>query len=213
MKKILILGDSHSLCFKKKNPHYHTDLVFVKGASVQGLTNPNSKLNALNTFKTAISKYKTHDHVLLYFGEVDCNATIWIYKEKYNATLKEQFFRSINNYKTFIEKQIEPYFDKTQITILGPILPTIKTKNNNSQNSRMRRQVNVTQSTRTRLTNIFNQHLLNLGYNFISINDLLVDKNTGLIKEAYANEFNHHINRNIAYELWMKKLPSIIPIK
>jgi len=92
--KVLILGDSHSRCFK----HYRTtdttfDLVTVTGCSVQGLTNKNSKTNARQIFINALHNSAEYDMVFCYFGEVDCNSTIWYYSKKYNVRLKEQFFR------------------------------------------------------------------------------------------------------------------------
>jgi len=205
--KVLILGDSHSLCWKKRNKIFERKLVHVTGASAQGLTNEKSRLQALSKFRAEIPNSQDCNYVFLNFGEVDCNATIWMYKKKYNMSLRDQFLRSIKNYKTFISKEIEPYFAKEKIFLLGPILPTIPTRNNLIQNSKMRRQIDVTQATRTRITNMFNLYISNLGYNFYSINNMLKNKNTGLIDEKFCNEFNHHMNKSMAQELWLKVLP------
>jgi hypothetical protein len=205
--KVLILGDSHSLCWKKRNSRFRRKLVHVTGASAQGLTNENSRLQALSIFREHLSSSKDCDLIFLNFGEVDCNATIWMYKKKYNVSLRKQFFRSIKNYKKFIKREVEPYFEKEKIFLLGPILPTIPTKNNLIQNSKMRRQIDVTQTTRTRITHLFNYHISKLGYNHYTINDLLLNKKTGLIDSQFHNEFNHHINKNIAQKLWLETLP------
>lgn len=205
--KVLILGDSHALCWKKRNNRFKRKLVHVTGASAQGLTNENSRLQALSTFREHLSSSQDCDLIFLNFGEVDCNATIWMYKEKYNVSLRKQFFRSVKNYKKFIKKEVEPYFQKDKIFLLGPILPTIPTKNNLLQNSKMRRQIDITQSTRTRITNLFNYYIANLGYSHYTINHLLKNNETGLIDTKFHNEFNHHINKNIAQELWLDILP------
>jgi len=205
--KVLILGDSHALCWKKRNNRFQRKLVHVTGASAQGLTNENSRLQALSTFREHLSSSQDCDLIFLNFGEVDCNATIWMYKEKYNVSLRKQFFRSVKNYKKFIKKEVEPYFQKDKIFLLGPILPTIPTKNNLLQNSKMRRQIDITQSTRTRITNLFNYYIANLGYSHYTINHLLKNNETGLIDTKFHNEFNHHINKNIAQELWLDILP------
>jgi len=53
--------------------------------------------------------------------------------------------------------------------LLSPILPTIKTNMIEFQNTN-RKNVTVTQSSRTRLTNIFSQYIEKFGYKFYTIN-------------------------------------------
>lgn len=209
MKNILVIGDSHIKSFKNKTLlNYKFDTLKFGGASAQGLNNIQSQKKTLKKVQKFFKKNKkNYDFVILCFGEVDCNATIWMYKEKYNVSLRKQFFRSVKNYKKFIKKEVEPYFQKDKIFLLGPILPTIPTKNNLLQNSKMRRQIDITQSTRTRITNLFNYYIANLGYSHYTINHLLKNNETGLIDTKFHNEFNHHINKNIAQELWLDILP------
>lgn len=205
--KVLVLGDSHARCFtgKIKSNIESIDVVSIPGASAQGLTNENSKFQALNKFRTHLSKNIDYDCVYLFFGEIDCNMTIWSYSQKYNISLKEQFSRSVNNYKTFIKKEINPYFSNKQINLLGPILPTIKTNMIKFQNTN-RKNITVTQSSRTRLTNIFSQYIEKFGYKFYSINHLLLNHHTKLFDDKYEIN-NHHLDNRIAKKLWLSVLP------
>lgn len=209
--KVLILGDSHSRCFNfYKSANTTFDLVTVTGCSVQGLVNENSKTNARQTFINALQHSKKYDKVICYFGEVDCNSTIWYYSKKYDVRLKEQFFRSIKNYSKFL-KEVEEYFEPKNIFVLGPILPIVSSADRYSQKS-IRRSVSMTKSSRTRLTNQFNKNLIKLcnkkRYNYFSVNDILLDTDTKLIKEEFVrNKADHHLNKKLAANLWGKVLP------
>lgn len=210
--KVLILGDSHSRCFKfyrRKDKEFI--LSTVTGCSVQGLTNTKSRTNANQTFTNALEENKDSDLVLCYFGEVDCNSTIWHYSKKYNVSLKKQFARSLQNYNLFLKNTVEQHFKKEQILVLGPILPIVHSAEQYSHKA-IRRNILVTQSSRTRLTNIFNKELENLclknSYKFYTINHLLINSKTKIIDESFVRSKNdHHLNKKIAAKLWKQVLP------
>lgn len=206
MSDTLILGDSHALCFKPL-PY---DLITVRGASAQGLTNQNSKYQAFNKCVNALQRINPKK-VFLLFGEIDCNATIWHYSKKYNIPTDEQLSRSINNYNIFLINTISKYVRPTDISILTPILPTVPTRDMLTQKSKMRRSILVPQEERTRITHIFNSKLKEIcnenGFNFITINDIIIDSTTGLIDSLYCEKNDHHLPKKIALSLWKQRLP------
>ena len=210
--KVLILGDSHSRCFKHyKSKDVVFELVTVTGCSVQGLTNTTSRTNARTTFIEALDIHKNCDAVFCYFGEVDCNSTIWHYSKKYNVSLKKQFTRSITNYNSFLKNSVQKIFDPKNIFVLGPILPVVANAEQYDQKA-IRRKIEVTQYSRTRLTNKFNKALQEIcntnGYTFYTINDILLDNTTKIIKDEYVrNKKDHHLNKKLAASLWKQVLP------
>jgi hypothetical protein len=210
MKNILIIGDSHATAFDNTSINaYKFKVVSSVGASAQGLLNVSSKTKGLkNTIDFLESNTEQFNAVILYFGEVDCNATIWHYKEKYNQTLEEAIDRTIKNYKTFIQKYIEPVFSKSSIIIFAPILPTVQDGYTNK--GKLRKHIQVPLVERTTLTLAFENHLKDLDYKVLSINDILLDKDTNTIKLKYVhNPADHHLKNSIALSLWIEKLNSI----
>ena len=206
MSDTLIMGDSHALCFK---PLTH-NLVTIRGASAQGLANQHSKYQALNKCISALQTFKPKK-VFLLFGEIDCNATIWHYSEKYNIPIDDQLSRSINNYSKFLTTIVSTYVKSLDISVLAPILPTIPTNDILTQKSKMRRSITVSQEDRTLLTNNFNNKLKKICseniFNFYTINDILIDKDTNLINLQYCKKNDHHLPKNVALSLWREKLP------
>lgn len=215
MDSILVLGDSHIKHFKNKFiKNYRLDVVRAGGASAQGLLNIKSKRKALNKITKFINTNTiNHKYVILCFGEVDCNATIWYYKEKYNQTLDEALKRSINNYIKFIEKYIHPHFNNNQIIIFDPILPTVRDEY--PQTFEVRKDLNTTQKQRTDLTDKFSKNLRllsnNNGYKFLSLNNIIRDTRSGLIDKKYIkNPLDHHLPKKVSFELWSTQLESLL---
>lgn len=215
MERILIIGDSHIKHFKNRSiKNYQLDVIRSGGASAQGLLNLNSKRKALQKIKKFIDNNTiNHKFVILCFGEVDCNATIWYYKEKYNQTLDQALDRSINNYSKFIETYIHPHFKNDQIIIFNPILPTISDEY--PQTYEVRKDLNTTQQQRTDLTDEFSKKLKilssNNNYNFVSINNILRDSNTGLVNKNFIKDpLDHHLPKQISYKLWSSQLDSLL---
>jgi len=210
MKNILVLGDSHSKVFENKNiKKYNFTVVSSVGASAQGLLNIKSKTNSLkNILDFFKNTNKNFDTVVLYFGEVDCNATIWYYKEKYNQTLDESVTRTISNYNTFIQRYIKTKFVKSNIILFSPTLPTVQDGYTNK--GKLRKHIDVPLKERTDLTLKFEKYLSNLEFPLLSINDILLDRNTGVIDRRYVhNPADHHLKSSTAFNLWINKLNSI----
>ena len=103
-KKILILGDSHAReYFTVLKDSFSLEIVWVSGATTQGLVNPNSKTNALNIFENALLRYGFISEIcLVMLGEVDCGYLIWYRKENHQESLEFQINRSLNNYFDFL---------------------------------------------------------------------------------------------------------------
>ena len=215
MKNVLIIGDSHITPFKNKCKN---NIIFrilkIGGASAQGLTNFNSKQGALKKIIKFFTKNKKkYDYVILCFGEVDCNATIWHYKDKYNQKLEEALSRSVNNYFEFIQTYVRPHFSNNQIIIFDPILPTISDEH--PQTYEIRKGIIATQKERTALTDNFSLKLKELSakyeYHFLSLNNIIRNKDTGLIDKMYIkNPLDHHLPKRLSFDLWTTQLSKLI---
>lgn len=125
--KLLFIGDSHARVFeyikKKSFLNYYLNIIWVGGATAQGMVNPNSKTNALQIFQEKI-KNNTYKHIFIQLGEVDCGFVIWYRAKKYSETIEFQMERSLKNYFSFVKWLME---NKCKSIILtGAILPTIK---------------------------------------------------------------------------------------
>lgn len=210
MKHILILGDSHVSPFKNKSTeHFEFTVVSSVGASAQGLTNINSKTKGLqNTINFFEKNQKNFDYVILHYGEVDCNATIWFYKEKYNQTLEEALMRSINNYKAYIKKYIEPNVKNAKILLFSPILPTVQDGYINK--GKLRKNIFVNQKDRTLLTQKFDIELRKLEYKTLSLNSKLINDSTGVIDLKYVkNPSDHHLDTKVSFKMWNELLSTL----
>lgn len=215
MKNILIIGDSHIKSFKnKKFNNYKFDIIKCGGASAQGLNNINSqKKTLLKTLKFLKSNNTNYEYVILCFGEVDCNATIWYYKDKYKQTLEDALNRTVNEYVKFIITHIENYFNKEQIIIFGAVLPTVA--DNIVKTVDLRKDISATQKERTDLTDMYNSLLKSSSskhnWIFLTVNDAIRDTTTMLVDKKYIkNPVDHHLPKKISFELWVDQLEPIL---
>lgn len=221
MKKILVLGDSHSLVWKyiQKNrlmPGYKFYTKAVHGATSQGVNNPNSKTNSLHLFEQAIQNNQNLDYVMVMLGEVDCGFTIWYYAENYNTPIKEQLQRSVSSYKKFLNEQILKYYKKEQVILLGSILPTIQDQTNRKLLKGARSKVNTLLSERTALTIEYNNMIKEIARQnkmlYTDITSIIYDNNTKSVKKEFLHkkEFNHHLDNAASAPVWINALSSII---
>ena len=215
--KILCCGDSHidvfNYCNHKQNI-FTFDVCKVNGATAQGTINPNSKTDALKIFEKKINS-TCADKILIMLGEVDCGFIIWVRSKKNNISVDEQLNISVNNLFKFVHNIIttKKYTNK-DIIICGSILPTIKDCTNRIYLDGARSEVNVSQHERTKKTIEYN-NLLKLncdkyGFNYIEIvNDIIGED--GIIKDEFLNSnlFDHHLNNEKTYEIWLSKLKKL----
>jgi hypothetical protein len=223
MIKILVLGDSHVEVFNycnKKQKNIHFEVVKVGGATAQGSVNPNSATNALSIFKDKLNKIK-HNHfkyIIINLGEVDCGFVIWYRKNKYNIGIEDQLKITTDNLFNFINLEILPHFESSKIIINGSVLPTIKDNTNKQYLTGARSEIDVSQIDRTKLTikynNILKHFSLINGYNYMDITSYILDNDTKLVNTFFLNKniFDHHLDNENTYKLWLCELYKIIGI-
>ena len=223
MLKILVLGDSHSDIFNycnTKQQNIHFEVVIVAGATAQGSVNPNSNTNALSIFKEKLNnvKHNNFNYIIINLGEVDCGFVIWYRKNKYNIDIEDQLKITTDNLFNFINLEILPYFESSKIIINGSVLPTIKDNTNKKYLTGARSEINASQIDRTTLTIKYNKILKNYslinGYNYIDITNYILNNETKVVNEMFLNknEFDHHLDNENTYNLWLCELYKIIGI-
>lgn len=223
MIKILVLGDSHSEIFNycnKKQTNIHFEVIIVNGATAQGSVNPNSNTNALNIFKEKLNNFKDSkfEYIIINLGEVDCGFVIWYRKDKYNISIEDQLKITTGNLFNFINLEISPYFESSKIIISGSVLPTIKDNTDKKYLTGARSEVNASQIDRTTLTieynNILKNYSLVNGYNYMDITNYILDNETNVVNRIFLNKnvYDHHLDNENTYNLWLCELYKIIGI-
>jgi hypothetical protein len=223
MIKILVLGDSHGEIFNycnKKQQNIYFEVVIVGGATAQGSVNPNSTTNALSIFKEKINNIKHNDYnyIIINLGEVDCGFVIWYRKNKYNIGIEDQLKITTDNLFNFINFEILPYFESSKIIINGSVLPTIKDNTDKKYLTGARSEIAASQIDRTALTikynNILKNYSLINGYNYMDITNYILDNETKVVNKIFLNKniFDHHLDNENTYNLWLCELYKIIGI-
>lgn len=222
-EKYLVLGDSHSEVFSYcnlKQSDKFFDVCIVGGATAQGSINPNSKTNALQIFENKInSANEKYKKVIIMLGEVDCGYLIWVRSKTHGISVDEQINTSVTNLFDFIKnKLIFNGYTNHQIIVLGSILPTIKDNSDKRFLKGDRSKVTASQKERTLKTLYYNMLLkdncIKNEYNYLDITHEILEKNNDkeyVICEKYLNDdkYNHHLNNETTYNLWMNKVNNI----
>ena len=218
---ILVLGDSHSGCFKCINPKYSTydphsechrcispdqttylfDVRLVEAASARGLRNPDSKTQSRRLFSEKLATKKNAKKVLIVLGEVDCGYLAYISAKKYNTTVEEELAKSCNNLVSFVEDVVigEHGFKCEQVMILGSFLPAIKDTTFKKCLHALRPNVEANQRERTVKTLFFNDMLKKKckeqDFTYFDITSETMGDD-GTIKDEYLhpNVYNHHLD-------------------
>jgi lysophospholipase L1-like esterase len=213
-KKIMVLGDSHSLVFKHyTGNNFSFDVNVVHGATARGSINPNTKTNSLNIFENSLKKEKA-DMIAVMLGEVDCGYLIW-YKNKFEGkSIKSQLDDSILKLTGFLTTYVEEYYPKKEIILLGAPPPTIKDNTEKKFLKGARSSINTPIEKRTRLTIEYNRILKEVsrkqGYNYIDINNDVMEGYE--VKNQYLSEdpFDHHLNSETTINIWVDKLNELL---
>jgi hypothetical protein len=223
MIQILVLGDSHSEIFNycnTKQKKIHFEVVIVGGATAQGSVNPNSITNALSIFKEKLNniKHNNFEYIIINLGEVDCGFLIWYRKNKHNIGIEDQLKITTDNLFNFINLEILPYFNPSKIIINGSVLPTIKDNTDKKYLLGARSEINASQIDRTELTikynNILQNYSLINGCNYMDITNYILDNETKVVNTIFLNNniFDHHLDNENTYNLWLCELYKIIGI-
>jgi hypothetical protein len=220
MINILVCGDSHTKVFTHANnmqKEYKFVVCQVGGATAQGAVNPNSYTNALQIFRKAVITLPKLNKVAIMLGEVDCGFVIWVRSKRYNISVDEQIENSITNLFSFIYEVliIEKGYKSEDIIVIGSVLPTIKDNTDKKYLMGVRSEVDISQKERTEKTLEYNKKLydkcINMGYKYIDITESIFDIEKGIIKDEYLskNEYDHHLDDEKSYKLWINKLKLI----
>jgi hypothetical protein len=154
--KVLVLGDSHAGVFSDDSirAHYHEyelEVVSIGGATVSGLSNPNSQTQAMPLFKSAIDATSAKLAIFL-IGEVDTGFVIWHHAQRNQVDIHTALERALTNYQELINYASR----KLQTLCISTPLPTIKDGQDFGQIANARKEITATQRERTLLTIEFN---------------------------------------------------------
>lgn len=210
----LIIGDSHVLSLQ--NYISKTNILHeFSASSIKGLMNNNSKTGThTKIFKILNSKTK-FDKLFIMFGKVDLE---WIYYYKGLKNVDKFIVETVDKYISFID-EISHHFKN--IYILGLHPPALEASTmlkcmrnyyalNDVGNKAFEKNINLPvqmDSLQQRTKNIlkFNE-LLKMKtqniYNYIDINHVLIDENTGVCNNIYTEPDDHHLSRNIVGYIW-----------
>ncbi|SNS00971.1 hypothetical protein SAMN05192560_2208 [Methylobacillus rhizosphaerae] len=216
---IFYLGDSHVRYFRRAEqfglllPHEISGIE-VGGATAVGLRNPNSKTNAIGSFRKWIRDKSRESIVMIHLGEVDCGYVIWHRASKYNESIESQISDSINAYFEFVDELLDMGFER--IIITGATLPTITDDDITGEVVIARSSISATQKERTQLTLKYNKLLeknaVSRRLPYIDISSFVLDQSTGVVntKMRNTNPKDHHMNSNLAAVYWAHRINEVI---
>ena len=199
-KKVLVLGDSHTAIFSHSSlkkffePKYLLLVQTVGGATISGLSNPNSQTQAMPIFKNSFEAVAP-DATIIQLGEVDTGFLLWYQADKYAKSVGDMLTRCIANYTSFIRS----YSGKSGTVVLSAPLPTIKDNQDCGDVATARRDVKSSQRERTELTLHFNQAIkrfcIEHSIYFIDLDPESLGEN-GLVSDTLLNADpnDHHYN-------------------
>jgi hypothetical protein len=198
---LLAVGDSHARVVwdaaRLPDLRAGVKMCLVRGATAQGLHNPNSRTNALRTFQQRCEQAPTWQTLVFLLGEVDCGFVIWYRAEKYGVPVESQLQLSIGSYVEFLDRQVQAGF---RTLVLSAPLPTIRDGQDWGEVANARREVKAGQRDRTKLTLEYNARLWSactrIGADFLDVTTPTLDPGTELIRSDYLNPdpTDHHLH-------------------
>jgi hypothetical protein len=210
------MGDSHTAVFNEEGmkkflrKNYDSFVETVGGATISGLTNPNSKTNANAIFNSTHNLIKP-DVLITQIGEVDTGFVIWYRAQKYRASVSEMLNQCIDNYRALLTQ----YQGKEKTIVISAPLPTIQDNQDWGEVANARKEIKATIAERTALTIEFNTSIekmtKELGLNFINL-DIESAGNDGLVAKFLLNTnmSDHHYCRKAYARLIKKHLETIL---
>lgn len=219
-KRLLFIGDSHTEVFSYIDKIYNEKQIkinvsIVSGATAQGIKNPYSKTNALNTFKKVVLR-RNYDFIFIQLGEVDCGFLIWYRAQKYKESIEEQMRLSLTNYFDFVKWILKE--TTATVVLTGAILPTIKDHQDWGEIAHLRSSITANQKKRTELTLKYNEALKEFAFNnkkaikYIDISSEIINPRTALVDDKFLNEdlTNHHLSPERTSHLWWEKIKDLV---
>lgn len=207
-RTIFCIGDSHVRVFNwldswssTKNSKFWPFM--VTGATALGLANPNSRTNALERFRFALSNIPRGSSVLFMLGEVDCGYLIWYLSQRDEKPLEEVYERAMANYMEFLD---EVRAGNWRLILASAPLPTIRDGVSLGEIANARSEVKATRKERTKLTLRWNASLRSYAaehhIDFVDTDNWLLDPETHEIRDIFMNRdsANHHLE-SVPYAL------------
>jgi len=211
---IFFVGDSHldTWAYANKN-NIGTDvlnivkIVSLAGKTAQGL----AKINNRNIFLGPFKKYEgTIDFLAINFGEVDCGYALWSRMNIHNTTKQQEIDFAMKGIQLLIDeaRAIKP----CNIILMAPIIPLIaQYSNRDAEIVRRRREVLANHKERTNLVLAFSKRLQIMAktnkFEYVSVNDILLDKRTGVVKEEYTNlGAGWHLAPRVGASIWVNQM-------
>lgn len=218
---IHIVSDSHGLVFSNIEKRFlKLNLCTVHGATLTGLSNPNSKTKALPKFKKYInSKIRKNDFVFVQLGEVDCGFVLWHQAEKNNGLIKLD--RVISNYENLVNLILSKNKNSQRIILMSSILPTIGDGEVFGEVSNLRKEIKASQIERTKLSLNLNKEIkkISFRYNciFLDLDKYCYNPKSETIFEElkHKDKGNHHLDEKkliqiIKQEIYNLNLKNIL---
>lgn len=220
---VLFFGDSHATFYIKLGANkiqndVKFDVCSVRGASAQGVVNPNSKTNALSVYRNRIKKYKNNndnDYFAIMLGEVDCGFVVWYRAKKYNQTIHEQIKLAVDNLEEFLKNNVEKLFSEDKIVVVGATLPTIKDNTDKKFLKGARSDVDTSLRDRIDCTFEYNKQLSvmakNNNYLYFDISDETFDQKNYCVFPQFLNKdpYNHHFDGHSVAPIFVDKFKEL----
>lgn len=214
-EEVLVLGDSHADVFeedamKSSFPGRFFHVVAVRGATVSGLENPNSKTQAYPTLMAQARRSKARVAIVL-LGEVDTGFVIWYRAEKHGAPVARMLDKALRNYQKFL-LELVPRF---RVICISTPLPTIRDGQDWGEVANIRKNVQTTQAERTRLTLEFNRRMRDFckknGIDHLSLDERSLGPD-GLVSPHLLNPDprNHHYAKDVYAEMMVGDLQRLL---
>lgn len=198
--RVLVIGDSHAEVFyekilQDKFPYIWFDICSVGGATISGLSNPNSQTNSLKKFISFIKAYDKRSLVLVLLGEVDTGFVIWYRAAKRSQSVDEIMNKTLDNYKNFLNN----VYDYHHVSVISAPLPTIR-DGDRGEVADLRSEVKASLYDRTNLTLKLNdkmeKYCLEKGYYYLSLDKECLGENQLLNDNLRnSNPADHHYDK------------------
>jgi hypothetical protein len=183
----------------------------IMGATVTGLTNPNSQTQAGPIFDRRLAEAATSDPrpaaIVLMLGEVDCGFVIWWTHEQKGDALDAGVQQAVENLTALTERAqaIAP-----TIVVSAP-LPTIRDNADFPDYAGLRREITATQEDRTALVIDFNRRARiateAVGATYLDLDSQSLGPD-GLVSPLLVKPFatDHHYDEDVYARLLQREL-------
>jgi hypothetical protein len=215
-QQVWCLGDSHMRAFNRlRMPGAWFRVVPVRGATASGIRNPQSRTEALKTFRGVLHWARPWQHVIIGLGEVDCGFLIWHRAGREDLTVAEQLERTLDEYVGFLIEVRDRGF--CTVTALSAPLPTVVDYREAWSNrvAHLRSEVTADIQARTELTVEFNTKLATrcreIGVRFADTARQQLDPATGLVYSHLVDPLgeDHHLRTGPYTEMVAVELRSL----